>query len=83
MSNVEPRIVFATDIFIREMKRQWFRQHPSADPFDCPIRILEDYPMHHRISLVASIGAAIEASAGMTEVYAAWIKMKTEGQPAG
>lgn len=80
MTQVNPRIVFAADIFIREIKRQWMRQHPSANPADCPVGILEEYPPQQRIALVTAIGKAIEASTGMDETYLAWIQLKTATQ---
>ncbi|MDO8312155.1 MAG: hypothetical protein Q7T25_09460 [Sideroxyarcus sp.] len=81
MNQPEPRMVFATDIFIREMKRQWIRQHSSVNPALCPVKPLESYPAQHRLALATAIAKAVEASTGMDEAYAAWIKSKTEQQP--
>lgn len=80
MEAPNPRMVFATDIFIREMKRQWIKQNPSADTMSCPVQILESYPPRQRVALVKGIEAAVAAATGMQDVYANWIKMKTEAQ---
>lgn len=72
----DPRIRFATDIFMREMKRQWIKKHPSADPMSCPVQSLDDYPVPHQNALVVSIGKAIEASVGMDELYLTWLNKK-------
>lgn len=80
MEAPNPRMVFATDIFIREMKRQWIKQNPSADPMSCPVQILESYPPRQRLALVKAIEAAVGATTGMEEVYANWIRMKVEAQ---
>lgn len=77
MSAQNPRTVFATDIFIRELKRQWHRQNPAADPAECPVGILESYPPAQRAALVRAVEKAIEASTDMDEVYLAWIQSKT------
>jgi hypothetical protein len=77
MQQPDPRIVFATEIFVREIKRQWQRQHPSADPAECPVDILEGYHPLQRMALVRAIEKAVEASSGMPDAYAAWINLKT------
>lgn len=78
MSAPDPRTVFATDIFIREMRRQWIKQHPSVSPLTCPVKTLDAYHPQHRAALVSAVSKAIEASTGMDEAYLAWIKSKSE-----
>jgi hypothetical protein len=82
MEALNPRAVFATDIFIREMKRQWIRQNPSADPMSCPVQVLESYPPRQRIALVRAIESALGAFSGMDDIYANWIRLKAEAQPS-
>jgi hypothetical protein len=82
MQNQTPtRIVFATDIFLREMKRQWQRLHPSANPVECPVQILDAYPHAQQIAMFRAVEKSIEASSGMNETYENWLKLKT-GQTA-
>ena len=80
MSNApDPRIAFATDVFIREMKRQWIRQHPSADPMSCPVQIIDHYHPMQQIALRAAIAKAAEAVTGLNDQYATWLNFKLAG----
>jgi hypothetical protein len=71
VENME-RVVFATDIFIREMRSQWFKQHPSANPEDCPVKPLSEYPAAHQTALAISVNKSIRAMTEMDDVFAQW-----------
>lgn len=79
----ELREEFATEIFIRELKRQWFRQHPSANPEDCPVGMLFEYPRPQQIALIRAVAAAAAAMHGSPEMFLKWLQLKTgETSPA-
>lgn len=69
----ELRLEFAATIFIRECLRQWHKMHPGESP---PMAILQEYPLRQQRALMKGIAKAIEASQGMNELYALFLKEK-------
>lgn len=71
----------AADYFLRNMRLQWIKQHPSADPATCPVKRLDDYPSRHRLALIQSIKVAmniITGAGGTNVLFEKWSRERQE-----
>lgn len=73
------RLEFATQAFLRELSRQWFKMNPEAP---CPIKLLEQYPEAQRSALMAGIRKSVQ-SAEDDEAYRSYLEAKMGERDAG